>query len=106
VITDVLLGSLSTEEVYLVQVGVIDTLGYHANATVTIASKSVYMHRRAGGKGMGLGKKVEVDNLLDVAWDARFRGTVTVETPVNDTDAVNKVYVDALIAGLKAQLGL
>lgn len=106
VTTDALLGNLSAEKVYIVQVGVIDTLGFPANATITIATKSVFMHRKAGGKAMGLGKKVEFDNLLDVAWDARFRGTVTVETPVNDTDAVNKVYVDALIAGLKAQLGL
>ena len=106
VTTDALLGSLSAEKVYIVQVGVIDTLGFPANATITIATRSVFMHRKAGGKAMGLGKKVEFDNLLDVAWDARFRGTVTVETPVNDTDAVNKVYVDALIAGLKAQLGL
>lgn len=106
VITDALLGNLSTEKVYIVQVGVIDTLGFQANATITIATKSVFMHRRAGGKAMGLGKYVEEDNLLDVAWDARFRGKVTVEAPVNDTDAVNKAYVDALIAQLQAQLGL
>lgn len=106
VATAALLGSLSTEKVYIVQVGVIDTLGYHANTTVTIATKSVYMHRKAGGRSMGLGKYVEEDNLLDVAWDAKFRGKVTVEAPVNDTDAVNKAYVDALIDGLKAQLGL
>lgn len=106
VITDALLGNLSTEKVYIVQVGVIDTLGFPANATITIATKSVFMHRRAGGKAMGLGKYVEEDNLLDVAWDARFRGKVTVEAPVNDTDAVNKAYVDALIAQLQAQLGL
>lgn len=106
VITDALLGNLSTEKVYIVQVGVIDTLGYPANVTIIIATKSVYMHRKAGGKAMGLGKYVEEDNLLDVAWDARFRGKVTVETPVNETDAVNKAYVDALIAQLQAQLGL
>jgi hypothetical protein len=106
VTTGSLLGNLSPEKVYLVQVNAIDTLGYPANATLNILNKSVFMHRRAGGKAMGLGKKVERDNLLDVAWDATFRGTVTVGTPVNDTDAVNKAYVDALLTNLTAKLGL
>ena len=106
VTTAPLLGNLSTDKGYTVQINATDTLGYPANATLWILSKSVFMHRRAGGKAMGLGKKVERDNLLDVAWDAVFRGTTTVGTPVNDTDAVNKAYVDGLIADLKAKHGL
>ena len=94
VTTGALLGSLSAEKVYVVQVGVIDTMDYYADSTITLPTASVFMHRRAGGKAMGLGKYVEEDNLLDVAWNVKLRGTTTVETPVGASDAVNKTYVD------------
>lgn len=106
VTTGPLVGNLSPDKGYIVQINATDTLGYPANATLWILNQSVFMHRKAGGKALGLGKYVERDNLLDVAWDATFRGTTTVGTPVNDTDAVNKAYVDGLIADLKAKLGL
>lgn len=73
--TDPLLsGALSVSTTYVVQVGVIDDIGGTSTATYTIPNESVYMHRRAGGKAMGLGKYAEKDNILDVAWDTRVRG--------------------------------
>ena len=37
---------------------------------------------------------------LDVSGVTTFSGTVTVPTPVNGTDAVNKAYTDSLVQGL------
>lgn len=77
VTTNAMIGNLSAEKVYNVEVGVLDTLGYHAVVSIAIATKSVYMHRRAGGKALGLGKYVEEDDLLDVAWNTILRGNVS-----------------------------
>lgn len=66
-------GVLSTENTFIVQVGVADTVGSQMNAAHTLLSESVFMHRRAGGKGAGFGKYCEEDDLLDVAWNARIR---------------------------------
>lgn len=78
VTTEPLLGNLSAEKVYMVWVQAIDTLGYTGDATISLPSASVFMHRRAGGKAMGLGKYVEADNLLDVAWNVKVRGNLAL----------------------------
>lgn len=72
--TGALLGSLSVSSTYIVQIGVVDAVGESVDATYTVLSEAVFMHRKAGGKGLGLGKYCEEDNMLDVAWNARIRG--------------------------------
>lgn len=67
-------GALSVASSYIVQVGVIDSLGEYSNTSYSVLSEAVFMHRRAGGQGMGLGKYCNQDGLLDVAWDTRIRG--------------------------------
>lgn len=78
VTTGALLGSLSAGSTYTVQISAIDDVGNEGITTFTLLSEAVFMHRRAGGKGMGLGKYCEEDNLLDVAWNLRVRGNILV----------------------------
>lgn len=78
VTTGALLGSLSAGSTYTVQISAIDNVGNEGITTFTLLSEAVFMHRRAGGKGMGLGKYCEEDNLLDVAWSLRVRGDILV----------------------------
>lgn len=67
-------GTLSASNTFIVQIGVIDTMGEYSNTAYVVLSEAVFMHKRAGGKGMGLGKYCDEDDLLDVAWNARIRG--------------------------------
>lgn len=69
-------GALTLDKTYVVQVQAIDDIGEHGEATISIPTESVYMHRTKNA--MGLGKIVEGENLLDVAWDARFMGEIYI----------------------------
>ena len=76
--TGALLGSLSKEAIYIVEVGVIDTVGNTSETSYTILTEAVFMHEKAGGNGLGLGMYCTADNRLDVAWDAHFHGEVNI----------------------------
>lgn len=76
--TGALLGSLATDAIYIVEVGVIDTVGNTSETSYTILTEAVFMHERIGGKGLGLGMYCLGDNRLDVAWDAYFHGEVMI----------------------------
>ena len=71
-------GALSLTSSYVVQVGVIDTLGESANTTIPIPTEKVYMHKAGSIRSLGLGKYAEEENSFDVAEDitAIFRGDV------------------------------
>lgn len=64
-------GALNVKTTYIVQIGVIDDVGGTASTTISVPTESVHTHRTKNG--MGLGKYVEEDDLLDCAWNARFR---------------------------------
>lgn len=66
-------GSLQATVTYHVQVGVLDDLGGTNETTFHLNTEKVYMHRNGPRNAMGLGKYVEDDNTLDVAWDIRAR---------------------------------
>lgn len=67
-------GTLDVRYAYTIQIGVIDTVGEYSNTVYAVPPESVFMHRRAGGKGLGLGRYCEEDDLLDIDWNARVRG--------------------------------
>lgn len=69
-------GVLSTTSSYMVQVQAVDDIGESAGTTVLVMTEVVYMHRAKNA--MGLGKYVEGENLLDVAWDTHLRGEVRI----------------------------
>ena len=70
--------NLATDSIYIVEVGVIDTVGNTSETSYTILTEVVFMHEKAGGNGLGLGMYCTADNRLDVAWDACFHGGVMV----------------------------
>jgi hypothetical protein len=71
-------GKLSVSKSYTVEVQAVDDISPPTVATIVVAPESVYMHRDGRLNSMGLGKYVEDENLLDVAWDAHFRGEVRI----------------------------
>lgn len=57
---------------YIVQIGVVDDIGeVPTPLEFFVPTDSVAMHLRQGGKGLGIGKYSEIDNVLDIAddWD-------------------------------------
>lgn len=71
---DVILESIvtSTKTSYVVQIGVADDIEESpAPLEFSIPTDSVDVHLRKGGKGVGIGKYSEVENVLDIAddWD-------------------------------------
>ena len=73
-----LAGALSLTSSYVVQVGVIDTLGESANTTIPIPTEKIFMHRAGSIRSLAFGKYAEEENTFDVAKDitAIFRGDV------------------------------
>lgn len=63
---------------YVVQIGVVDTIGEPSAATIRIPTDKVYMHRAGSRRSLAIGKYVEDDNVVDFAQDitAIFRGDV------------------------------
>jgi hypothetical protein len=65
-------GTLSVASTYQVQVLAIDVIGERAWTDIVIPTDIVHNHKARNG--WGFGKYCEGENLLDVAWDARFHG--------------------------------
>lgn len=78
VVTGALLGNLSVQSTYLVQVRAIDDIGEYAYTTIPIPTDKVYMHRAGSIRSLGIGKYAEEENTFDIAEDitAKFRGDV------------------------------
>ena len=85
-------GVLAVGTSYMVQVQAIDDIGDYAETTISVPTDKVFMHRTKNA--MGLGKYCEGENLLDVAWDAHFRGDVLI----GETGMTLKEYILAVIS--------
>lgn len=85
-------GVLSVKSTYMVEVRVIDDIGEIGHTMIYIPTDTVYMHRTKNA--LGLGKYVEGENLLDVAWDAHFRGEVLI----GDSGMTLKEFILAVIS--------
>jgi hypothetical protein len=88
-----LLGTLDPKLAYGVQIGVSDDAGGTNEVTYGIGGEEVYMHRTRSA--MGLGKRVQGQNLLDVAWDAWFRGQVRIGAEGKTLEE----YIQSIISG-------
>lgn len=64
---------------YTAKIVVTDSLGNSTEFEENIPTEQVAFHLKEGGKGAAFGKAAEQDELLDVAWDARFREDVQVD---------------------------
>lgn len=72
-------GTLSLTSSYVVQVGVIDTIGETESTTIPIPTEKVYLHKAGSLRSLGVGKYVEEENTVDIAEDltTKFRGKVS-----------------------------
>lgn len=64
---------------YTAKIVVTDSLGNSTEFEENIPTEKVAFHLKEGGQGAAFGKAAEQDELLDVAWDARFREDVQVD---------------------------
>ena len=76
-------GALLTEaaantSTYVAKIVATDSLGNSVSYEATIPTDSVAFHIRDGGKGAAFGKYAESDNLLEVDWDLKVNGNLTV----------------------------
>lgn len=68
---------------YDFQLTVKDSVGNSATATAFTSTLAVLMDFRAGGKGLGIGKIAETDN-MEVALDAIFMGNIYIQDSVGN----------------------
>lgn len=71
-------GALLSTRSYVVQVGVVDSLGETDYTSVHIPTDKIYMHKAGSMNSLGIGKYVEEENTVDIAEDitTKFRGKV------------------------------
>ena len=70
---------ISTDRSYVALLVLTDSLGNSTEFEENIPTEHVAFHLKEGGKGAAFGKAAEQDELLDVAWDARFREDMQVD---------------------------
>lgn len=70
---------IAADRSYTAKIVVTDSLGNSAEFEENIPTEQVAFHLKEGGRGAAFGKAAEQDELLDVAWDARFRENVQVD---------------------------
>ena len=70
---------IAADRSYTARIVVTDSLGNSAEFEENIPTEQVAFHLKEGGRGAAYGKAAEQDELLDVAWDARFRVDVQVD---------------------------
>ena len=70
---------ISTDRSYIALLVLTDNLGNSARYEENIPTEQAAFHLKEGGQGAAFGKAAEQDELLDVAWDARFRKDVQVD---------------------------
>lgn len=68
--------TLAVASSYTVQLHVADDIGGTSTLTFAIPTETVTMHLKKNGKGVGIGKYAETDDLFDVGWDAKFRKSI------------------------------
>ena len=70
---------IAADRSYTAKIVVTDSLGNSTEFEENIPTEQVAFHLKEGGQGAAFGKAAEQDELLDVAWDARFREDVQVD---------------------------
>jgi hypothetical protein len=72
-------GALLPTSSYVVQVGVVDTIGEADTTTVSIPTDKIFWHRAGSINSFGFGKYAEEENTFDIAEDitTKFRGKVS-----------------------------
>ena len=77
----------SGDSTFSVEVQVSDAFTTISQAVIVNSVKFI-MDFKAGGNGIAFGKAAEYDDLLDVQWDARFRGELATGGPLSTENPV------------------
>ena len=77
----------SGDSTFSVEVQVSDAFTTISQAVI-VNSVEFIMDFKAGGNGIAFGKAAEYDDLLDVQWDARFRGELATGGPLSTENPV------------------
>ena len=77
----------SGDSTFSVEVQVSDAFTTISQAVI-VNSVEFIMDFKAGGNGIAFGKAAEYDDLLDVQWDARFRGELAAGGPLSTENPV------------------
>ena len=85
-------GALSIQSNYQVQVKAVDNIDESLPFTQSIPSDEVYMHRPAGGKGMGLGGYSKGTGALEVYWPTHARGGLVLFNAEGDELSANEIF--------------
>ena len=96
-------GALLPTSSYVVQVGVIDTIGEADTTTISIPTDKVYMHRAGSINALGIGKYAEEENTVDIAEHitTKARGGISLfdskgdEIPLGSTMPLPRNQVNA-----------
>lgn len=68
--------TLDEKSSYTVELKAEDELGEQGIISFAVSTGEITFHLKKGGKGAAFGKYAEEDNLLDVAWPAKFQGGI------------------------------
>ncbi len=68
--------TLALTSSYTVQLYVVDDTGESSTLTFAIPTETVTLHLKKNGKGVGIGKYAEEDELFDVGWNTTFRKSI------------------------------
>ena len=91
-------GTLSATTSYVVRITITDALGNSSQTEIQIPTMEVTFNAKNGGRGFAFGKTSETDYLLDVAWDERVRGNLTVDGTINGQTAAVMATIVAMFA--------
>lgn len=92
---------------YDFKITITDSLSNSATANASISTIGVLLDFKAGGKGLGIGKIAEKDNLLDVAFKSKFNDTATfrsinfIDSKDNEDSGIRVIDGDQYGIGLK-----
>ena len=71
-------GKLSVDNKYGIQITLIDSKKGTSTSTCLLSAAAFTIDFKNGGKGIGIGKPADTDNLFDVNWATRIRDALTV----------------------------
>ena len=81
-VTEVLGGTLDNDTSYIFTVKVTDSKNGVSQAKKTLGATRYPIDFKMGGTGVAFGKPAELDNTLDVNYEARFRKDVILDSPL------------------------
>ena len=86
-------GALATSNSYVIEVQVVDTIGFTSSVTIMLPTDKIYWHRDGVNNALGLGKYAEAANTLDSDWDLKTSKNIEAEGDCTIGGTVNAAAV-------------